>query len=62
MFFEEVYNITVALSGYILKFMIPVFFMPFLLWLAFRAHDSSGTSKSEVSSRKLLFFHSSIFL
>ena len=58
--YEGVYNVIIALSGYILKFKVPVFFVPPLLWLAFKAHNSNEAAEPTVTSTKSPNIHSSL--
>ena len=56
--FELAYKAFETLFIYEMNFMIPLFYMPFLLWLAFRAHGSSEAAESRMVAKKPIIIHS----
>lgn len=59
MTFEVLYKAFETLFSFEMNFMIPIFFAPVLLWLAFRAHRSNEIVGSSVRSKGSLLIYSS---
>ena len=58
MFFNLAYKAFETLFFCEVNYMIPVFYMPFLLWLAFRAHGSREAAGSRMIAKKSTIIHS----